>query len=125
MQGEGTATSVFFWGKFKDESEPVPKQIVELSKCNITKVQSGGFYFLAANDAGELWGWGSTKYDRFGVGGGPEVIPIPKKIPLKVKVNKISAGNWHSLIIDSQGILHGTGHNKYGALGVGNFENVA
>ncbi len=67
-----------------------------------------------------MWGWGSTKNNRYGVAGA-EFIVIPKKIPLKVKVNKISAGNWHSLIIDTEGMLHGTGHNKYGSLGVGNF----
>lgn len=55
---------------------------------------------------------------------GPEVIPTPKKIPLKVKVNKISAGNWHSILTDVDGALYGSGHNKYGALGVGHFDNV-
>lgn len=50
---------------------------------------------------------------------------MPKKITLKVKVSKIAAGNWHSLIIDTDGALYGAGHNKYGALGIGNFENAA
>ena len=101
MQSEDKPqTSVFYWGMFKDEKEFVPKQVTELAKANITKVGSGGFFFIASNDAGELWGWGTTKYNRFGIGG-PDLIPAPKKIPLKFKVNKISAGNWHTLIIDS------------------------
>lgn len=33
----------------------------------------------------------------------------------------MSAGNWHSIITDSEGNLFGCGHNKYGALGIGNF----
>lgn len=97
---EKPQTSVFYWGMFKDEKEFVPKQVNQLAKSNITKVGSGGFFFIAANDAGELWGWGSTKYNRFGLSGA-EIIPVPKKIPLKIKVDKISAGNWHSLVIDS------------------------
>ena len=105
---------------FKDDRQSIPKEINEVSKSNITKIQSGGFFYLASNDAGELWGWGLTKNNRFGIGG-IEFVSIPKKISLKIKVAKISAGNWHSLIIDSEGIIYGTGHNKYGALGIGNF----
>jgi alpha-tubulin suppressor-like RCC1 family protein len=40
-----------------------------LSKSNITQVRSGGFFYLAANNEGELWGWGTTKNNRFGLGG--------------------------------------------------------
>lgn len=109
---------------FKDQKEFIPKEVPELSKSQITKVQSGGHFFLAANEGGQLWAWGSTKYNRFGLGG-PEIILVPKKITLKVKVSKIAAGNWHSLIIDTDGALYGAGHNKYGALGIGNFENAA
>jgi alpha-tubulin suppressor-like RCC1 family protein len=74
--------------------------VTELAKVGITKVGSGGFFFVVGNNAGEIWGWGATKYNRFGVGG-PDLIPVPKKIPLKFKVNKISAGNWHTLVTDN------------------------
>lgn len=49
----------------------------------------------------------------------------PKLIPLKITVKHISAGNWHSMLIDSNGFVHATGHNKYGSCGVGHFDNVS
>lgn len=61
---------------------------------------SGGFFYLAANDDGELWGWGTVKHSRYGISTG-DFVAIPKKVPLKFKVNKIAAGNWHSMITDS------------------------
>ena len=41
------------------------------------------------------------------------------------KVKLIAAGNWHSLCVDDQGKAFAVGHNKYGACGVANTENVA
>ena len=52
------------------------------------------------------------------------MIDIPKHIPLKVKVVDIAAGNWHSLILDTDGNCYGVGHNKYGSCGIGTFDNA-
>lgn len=41
---------------------------------------------------------------------------------LKAKAHIISAGNWHSMIIDSNSNIYAAGHNKQGACGTGNFE---
>ena len=125
MDSEGLRpTSVFFWGFHnKQKQQTVPKALPELNKCSVTKVASGGFFLLAANDSGELWGWGNPKHSRFAVQGTDD-IEIPRRIPLKVKVSKISAGNWHSMIIDTDGNLFGSGHNKYGSLGMKHFDNV-
>jgi alpha-tubulin suppressor-like RCC1 family protein len=49
---------------------------------------------------------------------------IPKLIPLKFQVEIISCGNWHSMLIDKNKKVYSAGHNKQGACGVGNFENV-
>lgn len=40
---------------------------------------------------------------------------------MKINVTKIAAGNWHSLVLDECQKIYGTGHNKYGALGIGKF----
>ena len=114
-------TSVFFWGFLnKKKHDVTPRVIQELGKSHITKVKSGGFFLLASNDSGELWGWGNPKYNRYGIAGEEELM-TPVKIPLKIKVKAIAAGNWHSMIIDFEGKLHGCGHNKYGALGLKHF----
>lgn len=78
-----------------------------------------------------MWGWGQTKYNRFGHSKDIEKVlkdefaKAPYRINLKIKVNKIAAGNWHSLLTDMNANLFGCGHNRSGALGTGNFENVS
>lgn len=47
------------------------------------------------------------------------------QVPIKIKVKNMAAGNWHSIIVDFEGNLYGTGHNKYGALGLKHLNNVA
>lgn len=49
---------------------------------------------------------------------------MPRPLGLKFLVKDIAAGNWHSLMTDHDGNLYGTGHNKYGCLGMGTFDNV-
>ncbi len=71
---------------------------------------------------GKLYGWGSTKNCKYGYEG--DDTYIPKLIPIKKTVKLIAAGNWHSLIVDTQGQMFAVGHNKYGSCGVGNFDNL-
>ena len=37
----------------------------------------------------------------------------------------VAAGNWHTVIVDSEQNVFGIGHNKYGQLGLGNLESVS
>ena len=94
----------------------------ELEQKGIISVASGGHFYLALSGDGMLFGWGATKYNRYGILG--EDLTVPKQVPLKVQARSISAGNWHSMLIDSQGKLHAVGHNKQGACGIGSFNNV-
>lgn len=71
----------------------------ELEGKGIISVASGGNFYLAASSNGQLYGWGKVKYSRFGFTSEAD-IPVPKLIPLKIQVRAISAGNWHSLLID-------------------------
>lgn len=67
-----------------------------------------------------MFGWGAVKYHRFGIVSA-EDLTVPKMIPLKVSVKAISAGNWHSMLIDYNGKVWACGHNKQGACGIGTF----
>lgn len=94
----------------------------ELENKQIIKVCSGGYFYLALSSSGQIYGWGTTKYNRFGISG--DDIAVPKLIPIKIQVRTMSAGNWHSMVIDSNGKIYATGHNKQGACGVGHFNNL-
>ena len=121
---EDRHSAVFYWGfLIKGKQEVIPKMIPNLSKSSVQFVRSGGFFFLALNHDGQLWGWGNPKHCRFGIKAEEEIL-IPQPIPLKLKIRKIAAGNWHSLLIDADGGLFGCGHNKYGSLGMGHIENL-
>ena len=120
MQGE-KQQSVYVWGLFNGKEIPVPHKIKELEGRHINKVASGGHFYLALSAQGQLYGWGNTKYSRFGL---YDEVPVPKQIPLKVVARAISAGNWHSMLVDDKGRLFAAGHNKQGACGTGHFNNV-
>lgn len=85
-------------------------------------VKSGGFFFLAKSRDGKIYGWGTTKYSKYGYSG--DDTQIPRLIPFFNKVKLIAAGNWHSLLVDINGDLYSVGHNKYGSCGNGTFENL-
>jgi len=114
--------SVYIWGLFNGREITLPEKQKELEGKGITNMASGGHFYISVSATGALYGWGSAKYNRFGLSG--EDINIPKLIPLKVEARIISAGNWHSMFIDSNGKLFAAGHNKQGACGTSNFETV-
>jgi alpha-tubulin suppressor-like RCC1 family protein len=75
-----------------------------------------------STDKGELYGWGVGKNSRFGIN--EELVEVPRKVPFNRVVREVSAGNWHTMVIDSVGEVYGVGHNKYGALGIGSFNEA-
>lgn len=122
MEGE-KSQSVFTWGLVNGKETTVPEKVKELEGKGVVGVGSGGNFYIAVTSSGQLYGWGNTKYSRFGIVAN-EVIPVPRLIPLKVQARIISAGNWHSMFIDSNGRVWAAGHNKQGACGVGHFDAV-
>ena len=112
--------SFYIWGLFNDKEYTIPEKVKELEGKGIHKVASGGLFYLALTVKGELYGCGATKYNRFGIVSNEDIL-IPRLIPLKIQVEAISAGNWHSLIIDKHKQAYSVGHNKQGACGVGHF----
>lgn len=116
------AQSVYVWGMFNNRDITLPEKQKELENKHITNVASGGHFNIAVSATGALYGWGSAKYNRFGLAG--EDISVPRLIPLKIQARTIAAGNWHSMFIDINGKLFAAGHNKQGACGTGNFDIV-
>ena len=79
------------------------------------------------DSAGVLYGWGRNTYGQLGIG---TTKNSPVRVPVFVggilsgqRVVSISAGGFHSLVLDSSGALYSWGRNNYGQLGIGTASN--
>ena len=78
----------------------------------------GCMHRLAIDEAGNVWGWGSNSNYTLGISTSgliqhPEQIPMPPG----VEVVAISCGDFHSILLDSDGCIWGAGNNHTGQLG--------
>ena len=93
-----------------------------------TQVSAGGFHSLALDKDGNAWAWGDDDHGQLGRG-----TYIQYSYPVKVFTSsqstnsagpwlnavQISAGNHHSLAINTDGNIKAWGYNNYGRLGDG------
>ena len=88
---------------------------------NWTAIGVGWSHALALNSAGELWSWGQNFNNQLGLG--DLGIGVHRTTPTRVGTasnwTAISAGNAHSLAINSAGELWSWGNNDSGRTGQG------
>ncbi|MDQ1074609.1 MULTISPECIES: hypothetical protein [Microbacterium] len=85
-------------------------------------VSAGGSHSLAVDSAGSVWAWGSGADGRLGNGGSDSsLVPVPVSVrwPAGVTITQVSAGEWHSLAVDSAGSVWAWGSGADGRLGNG------
>ena len=90
---------------------------------NWTAVSAGGRHSLALNSKGELFAWGSNTFGQLGLPTGSIVFPSPTQVGTGTNWVAISAGDGHSLALNSQGKLFAWGANYDGRLGDGSTIN--
>jgi alpha-tubulin suppressor-like RCC1 family protein len=94
------------------------------SSAKIVSISAGmGYYSLALDSNGKLWATGDNWGGPLGLGDTNDrnlfqPVTIPN-LPSSAKIVSISAGNHHSLALDSNGKLWASGYNYYGQLGLG------
>jgi alpha-tubulin suppressor-like RCC1 family protein len=126
-------TKVFSWGNGKggnlgngsEDYEALPYNVKQLNGKNIVKIQCGEWFWMAVSQNGTLYGWGKSSRSRFGMSSPNDIIFVPTKIPLKVKVQTFACGYWHSVIVSTEGVAYAVGDNKKGAWGLGHNENTS
>lgn len=118
--------SVWTWGRGlegqlgngKYESSSVPVMVSGLN--NIKYIAAGAYHNLAVDENGEVWAWGDNKCGQLGIGNhANQCIPVKvdySKFSVLDKDVKVSAGNEHSIIYNSNMVL-AFGSNRYGQLG--------
>jgi alpha-tubulin suppressor-like RCC1 family protein len=92
-------------------------------KSDVVYLSAGEAHTLAITADGALWGWGYYSDgqlgidpdDRVGMDGGYLTAPLK----LMDNVSAVSAGEYHTMIVRTDGSLWMTGKNSDGQLGVG------
>ncbi len=96
---------------------------VQIVASNVTAIAAGWEHSLFLKSDGSLWAMGNESYGQLGNGVGidgfPNVATNTPQLILSNSVTAISAGDYHSLFIKSDGSLWGMGLNSSGQLGVG------
>ena len=111
--GDGTTTT---------SSGTLRKVIMPADGTKFTRISAGFTYSLAIGSDGNIYSWGNNTYGQLGNGTNdnnftPSKVSLPTWAP---KFTQISAGNGHSLALDSDGNLYSWGVNYFGQLGTGN-----
>lgn len=105
-------------------SEPEPVVWFRNNKIDVSSVACGRLHTLVLTSSG-VYAWGSSVYGQLGIGL-IDQSPHPRIIPAlaNVRVVSISAGQYHSLAITSQGKLYSWGWGVHGQLGLNTVEDV-
>jgi alpha-tubulin suppressor-like RCC1 family protein len=88
-------------------------------------ISAGSHHSLLLNSLGQVFSFGSNVYGQLGLGGDDD-IPFPTLIELSIgKISAISAGDSHSLIMNSEGQVLSFGSNEYDQLGLGDEDGTS
>lgn len=120
---------IFCWGLAAEgqlgnnstENSSIPLK----SKTPPTKyvdISAGGQFSAAVTESGDLYMWGSNKKYQLALENSELKYDIPIKIKTLCKVAFVACGDWHTLILDKEGLAYGVGYNKTGCLGLGDSE---
>ncbi len=106
--GDGTTTS---------RTTPVPVSMP--AGVKFTRVSAGGWYSMALDRDGRIWTWGFNDGGRLGRGSINTSYTTPglADIPSGTAFKAISAGNLHSMALDTNGNIWTWGINFNGQLG--------
>jgi alpha-tubulin suppressor-like RCC1 family protein len=97
----------------------VPVAVTMPANVTFTQVSAGNAHSLAVGSDGNAYAWGYNFYGQLGDGSNigsnlPVSVPAPGD---GATFTQVSAGNYHSLAVDSNGNGYGWGHNNTGQLG--------
>lgn len=124
---------VFSWGSSSEgqlghgmcEPSHIPRLILSLDGIKIVQVECGWSHSLCLSSDGRVFAFGSGDEGKLGLGNTLDfVVPftINYFIHNDIRINKISAGHFHSAAVDDNGYLYTWGSGVCGVLGHGSSE---
>jgi alpha-tubulin suppressor-like RCC1 family protein/streptogramin lyase len=108
-------------GQFTDSK--VPTQVNFLT--GIIAIAAGNSHSLALSNDGTVWSWGWNSFGELGIGiGNPNKLSnVPIQVSSLTNIIAISAGEYTSLALKSDGSVWSWGSNLFGQLGIGSNTN--
>lgn len=98
-----------------------PRRVEFFRDITIEDIAAGGWFSLAVDYTGGVWSWGDNKYGQLGQGKTGEYFEEPQAVLVEDEnvgnrplsgVVKLSAGKYHSLVVDISGNVYGWGRNS-------------
>ena len=122
--GNNTKTDSHVPVRVRDPGSPTD----ESRGLKAIQVSAGYWHSLALGSDGYVYAWGYNWYGQLGnnISGSSEYSPFPVLVrnpanpadeTMGLKAIQVSAGNLHSLALDSNGYVYAWGWNSYGQLG--------
>jgi len=110
--GDGTQTN-----------SSIPLQVQGLSGKTITQIAAGKEHMVALDSEGKVWAWGNNYYKQLGDGTETDSFTPVQVQGLSGTITAISAKEYYTMALDSEGKVWAWGSNSYGQLGNGTSEN--
>ncbi len=100
----------------------VPQRVGE--GTNWSAVATGEYHTVALQQDGSLWAWGRNSDGQLGLGSRASARQpwfSPQRVGTNANWKQVSAGDYHTVALQTDGSLWAWGNNSYGNLGDGTF----
>jgi alpha-tubulin suppressor-like RCC1 family protein len=122
---------VWEWGRTTPHNIPRQVDFAGADVGTVVDFAFGSDHKLVLNSLGQVWGWGSNYYGQLGTGASGiwQHVTVPTRVDTtalgSVGILAISAGSYHSLLLDANGNVWTWGLNDAGQLGISGFAQIA
>jgi alpha-tubulin suppressor-like RCC1 family protein len=101
----------------RDVVEPMPFSLfLGISDQRVSHVSCGMHHVCVVNRNGEAFTWGSNSRGQLGLGRlDDDYMTIPSKVKMFETVKMSACGDWHTLLLATQGIIYFFGYNVAGS----------
>jgi len=130
----GSDGHVYAWGRNDDgelgnnstTASAIPVSVQLPSGVTALSISAGSSDSLAVGSDGHVYAWGENLHGQLGTGSFGQVgtgsrtgssTPVPVQLPGGVSARSVSAGDYHSLALGSDGHVYAWGANTNGELG--------
>ncbi|XP_054155256.1 RCC1 and BTB domain-containing protein 1-like [Oppia nitens] len=104
--------------------QSVPHKVKGFDSQEVIQISCGYYHSMAITKAGHVYGWGYNSEGELGLGNDiSQTIPTKINIMNGVIINKVVCGQYHSLLLSTDGDIYAFGCNQFGQIGNGNKMN--
>ncbi len=87
------------------------------------QISIGDYHSLSLNINNKVYSWGYNEYGQLGLGPYDEISIPTLVLEMPNNIVQISIGEFHTLALSNDGHIYSFGNNRYGQLGLGDYDN--